>query len=74
MAKKVINSVFNYTSVCCQEPANKPPCERAKDDRKEGKPSQSPLGTWKCTRCKKTCKVTRSLRKVEVREVTQEAA
>lgn len=71
MAKKVINSVFSYNSLCCQERADKTPCERAKDDRKEGKPSQSPLGKWKCTRCRKTCKVSRTKRVVEQ---VQEAA
>lgn len=70
MAKK-ITGVFSYTSLCCAEPATKPPCERAKDDRKEGKPSQSPLGKWKCTRCRKTCKVSRTKRVVEQ---VQEAA
>lgn len=55
MAK--IKSVLNYTSVCCGVLANKPPCERSKEDRKEGKFSQASLGKWHCGKCRKGCKV-----------------
>jgi hypothetical protein len=51
---------FNYTSVCCKEPAKKPPVERAPSDITENKFSECGLGKWQCTKCGKNCKVTRS--------------
>src|ERR1035437_4375479 len=43
-----------YTSVCCSLPATKPAC--IKTDKK--KALEQSLGTWRCTGCRKTCKVT----------------
>ena len=58
---------FSYFSVCCQSIAEKPACsvpQNAKigtylgaippDDRQVG------LGSWRCSVCKKSCKVTRT--------------
>jgi hypothetical protein len=39
--------VFNYTSKCCE-------------DRKENKFSECNLGHWRCTKCGKGCKVSRT--------------
>lgn len=52
MNKQAINT---YISSCCGSPAKKPPCERTKDDRKEGKFSQTGLGKWHCIKCRKKC-------------------
>lgn len=71
---KVKDAVFTYNSTCCSEAATKPPCVTDKELRKAGKPSEATLGHWRCSVCKKSCKVTRSLRKAEVQEVSQEAA
>jgi hypothetical protein len=56
----VSNPVFTYTSVCCGKQAHKEPCQRSKEDRKENKMSQSPLGTWRCGQCEQKTKVIRS--------------
>lgn len=69
MAKKH-NSVFNYTSTCCSAPADKPPCAIEKGQRVKAylgaKPEgDSSLGSFRCTQCRKPCKVTRSLNKTE---------
>lgn len=61
-AKPFIRSI-EYVSECCNTAAKKEPCERSKDDRKEGKLSQAGLGKWHCSVCRKTCKVSR--RKIE---------
>ena len=57
---KLRSRVFNYTSVCCDAPANKPPVERSAEDRAEGKFSECHLGKWHCSKCGKACKVKRS--------------
>src|ERR1035437_4878335 len=49
-----------YTSVCCSLPATKPSC--VKVDKK--KALEQSLGTWRCTGCRKPCKVTVSKFKV----------
>lgn len=59
---RVKSSAFLYTSTCCNAPANKPPCERSLQDRKEGECSKSPLGTWNCGSCGRKCKVVRQRR------------
>lgn len=59
---------FLYTSVCCQEPATKPPCERTQESKEANEFSQSNLGSWSCTRCKRPCAVTRTKTKSEVKE------
>src|ERR1019366_1114936 len=43
-----------YTSVCCSLPASKPGC--AKVDKK--KALEQGLGSWRCSGCRKACKVT----------------
>ena len=61
------DAAFAYFSVCCQSIAEKPACsvpQNAKigtylgaippDDRQVG------LGSWRCSVCKKSCKVTRT--------------
>jgi hypothetical protein len=52
--------VFNYTSVCCEAPAKKPPVERSIEDITNGEFSQCHLGKWHCTKCQNGCKVKRS--------------
>lgn len=51
--------VFVYDSVCCNVPAKKEPCVRSEADKKEKKFSASTLGSWRCNKCAKKCKVTR---------------
>ncbi len=52
--------VFNYTSVCCNEPAKKPPVQRSGEDLAANEYSQCGLGKWECTKCGKNAKVKRS--------------
>jgi hypothetical protein len=52
--------VFNYTSICCNQPARKPPVQRADVDIAEGKYSECGLGHWTCSQCEKSCKVKRT--------------
>jgi hypothetical protein len=57
--KKVISNrpngrpVFNYTSTCCNEPAQKPALVRTEE-------ATGTLGHWRCGKCSKGCKVKRS--------------
>lgn len=48
--------VYSYISVCCSERATKPPCVKvdAKSAETQG------LGTWRCGKCRKVCKCSRS--------------
>ena len=63
--KPVVKSgpVFGYTSVCCSAPATKPPCgtRTPMKDAESGKMKDkvSGLGRWRCSGCRKACKVTR---------------
>lgn len=56
--------VFQYFSVCCNAPAEKPPC--AKGPGAIGTLGSSPkeaegsLGSWRCSRCGKACKCVRT--------------
>lgn len=54
------NSVFIYTSVCCNAPATKEAVIRKEEDRKANKYSEMSLGKWKCSKCGRNAKVTRS--------------
>lgn len=68
--KPVVKSrgpVNTYTSVCCSLPASKPAC--IKVDKK--KALEQSLGTWRCSGCRKACKVTVS--KAKGPEVTAPA-
>jgi hypothetical protein len=56
---------FIYASACCNELGEKTPCVKPKD-KKEALTNS--LGSWRCSRCKKPCKVTRS------RNATQHAS
>ena len=58
-AKKAIDATFSYTSDCCKVAGKKPPVERSAEDRANNEYSQSGLGTWRCSKCAKKCKVTR---------------
>lgn len=58
---KPLGPTFTYTSICCSAPANKPACTKA--SKVKGATPQA-LGTWRCTQCKKVCKVTVSKYKV----------
>lgn len=60
LPKVALKIVFNYTSVCCGEPGKKPTVRRSEEDRAENKFSECGLGTWRCTKCGKKCKVKRS--------------
>jgi transposase-like protein len=69
--KKTVVSVFTYTSVCCGVPGKKTPCVKEVGDKRDGKSvSQSPLGKWKCSACKKTCKVKRGKRAEQIEDRT----
>jgi hypothetical protein len=57
--KKAIDATFSYTSDCCKVPGKKPPVERSAEDKENNEFSQSGLGTWRCSKCAKKCKVTR---------------
>jgi hypothetical protein len=56
---------FAYFSHCCQEIGEKPSCAVAKGKglglylgaKPEG---EATLGSWRCSKCKKPCKVTRT--------------
>ena len=58
--KKAIDATFSYTSDCCKVAGKKPPVERSAEDKANNEYSQSGLGTWRCSRCAKKCKVTKS--------------
>lgn len=73
-ARQAAKSVFSYISKCCGAQANKPPCEWEKEDRKEGKKSQSGLGSWRCSQCKKGCSVSRSARITPITTESQATA
>lgn len=60
--------VFQYISDCHNTEAVKPPCEHTADDRAKRQYSQSTLGTWKCTTCRRKCKVRRRKNKPDVVE------
>ena len=47
---------FLYLSVCCNERADKPPCTKV--DKKAALTNS--LGSWRCKKCNKSCKVSRS--------------
>jgi hypothetical protein len=47
---------FIYTSICCNLNANKTACVRPRD-KKEALTNS--LGSWRCTGCKRPCKVSR---------------
>jgi hypothetical protein len=72
-----LSAVFAYFSVCCNEQADKPPCSVAKGQHIGTyvgvKPAgESTLGSWRCTKCRKPCKVTRVTKKQEgVNEIIQ---
>lgn len=51
--------VFEYLCECHDQRATKEPCERRREDRAEGKFSESPLGKWHCSVTKRKCKVRR---------------
>ena len=48
-----VSKVFVYTSVCCNEPAQKPALVRTEE-------ATGTLGHWRCGKCSKGCKVKRS--------------
>lgn len=59
-----VKKVFNYMSVCCKEPATKPALVRTEE-------ADGHLGHWRCTKCHRNCKVTRSKVKDNI-EVTDD--
>ncbi len=75
-AKKVLKSVaakdaaFLYISACCTATADKPACAVAVGQRiglfLGAKPEgEATLGGWRCTSCRKPCKVSRTANKQE---------
>jgi hypothetical protein len=54
------STTFHYQSKCCEAQAIKDPCERSREDLKEGKFSMAGLGHWRCGACKGYCSVVRS--------------
>lgn len=57
--------VFLYTSVCCEAIAAKKACLKDVDVKFEDR--EAALGSWRCTNCKRKCKVTRHLNKEGVK-------
>lgn len=61
----VKDSVFTYLSICCNAQANKPACAVAKGHVVgtylgfAPKDAEATLGSWRCSTCRKSCKVTR---------------
>ena len=76
VAKPVLQRgpVHEYISACCTAPATKPPCgtKVASIDPETGKPAKKDkttgLGHFRCSQCRKACKVTprKSVKAVEV--------
>lgn len=61
----IADAVFLYASVCCNEIAEKPPLLMPPGRRPAAYVGARPeaegtLGSWTCSKCKKSCKVTRS--------------
>jgi hypothetical protein len=52
---------FLYTSECCGELAKKDACVIDRGVKFEDR--KASLGHWRCTQCRKSCKVTRKLNK-----------
>ena len=55
-------SVFNYFSACCNELAKKP---SVLEVSRQSEDKQGTLGSWRCGKCGKSCKVSRHVRKEE---------
>ena len=55
-------SVFNYFSACCNELAKKP---SVLEVSRQSEDKQGTLGSWRCGKCGKPCKVSRHVRKEE---------
>ena len=53
--------VFLYTSVCCGELAKKEAC--VADFGEAFEKRHAALGHWNCSKCRKSCKVTRKINK-----------
>lgn len=56
--------VFLYTSDCCGELSKKTACVVDKGVKFEER--KASLGKWKCSSCRKTCKVTRKFNKESI--------
>ena len=56
---------FLYSSVCCEVLAMKKACVKDVDVKFEDR--KAALGSWRCSNCKRKCKVTRSLNKEGVK-------
>lgn len=56
--------VFLYWSKCCNEKAEKPPL--LKTEEHEGM-----LGSWRCSKCGKSCACARTLNKLQKAEVEE---
>lgn len=56
---------FLYTSECCKALAAKKACVKDVDVKFEDR--KAALGSWRCSNCKRKCKVTRSLNKEGVK-------
>lgn len=69
-----VQSVFTYISACCSEQAEKPPCAVQRGQNigtyVGAKPAgEATLGSWRCSKCRKPCKVSRVNPKPEVANV-----
>jgi hypothetical protein len=68
---KLADAKFAYFSQCCSEIAEKPACTCAKGKglglylgaKPEG---DATLGSWRCSKCRKPCKVTRTAKSTVV--------
>jgi hypothetical protein len=58
--------VFLYVSKCCNERATKTPCVKvdAKSSETQG------LGTFRCGKCRKVCKINRSKNQLDKQDET----
>lgn len=64
---------FDYTSTCCGMPATKKACSKGNGEPDDSGFFQSPLGTWNCGKCRRKCKVNRTVRKPKEIDVQKDA-
>ena len=56
--------IYLYHSICCGELAKKGAC--VADTSAKFEERKASLGKWKCSQCRKSCKVTRKLNKESI--------
>lgn len=63
--RPVADAVFNYTSICCGVRATKQPLVMPSDKRvgdfgSAPEEREGTLGSWRCSRCSKPCRCSRT--------------